>query len=319
MFFNHIYYGNKLQFTMLVTTQWMYRKYWELNKKLFGGKLPQDITCKTSTNVERWGWAQCAFKIDDYGKLYASEFTIIMSNAYDSPEEVKENTLVHEMIHILDYVLHPDYYVYKDYKGWHHRKGYDAHGPVFFLKEAQRLQQYGYNIQRLVTAEEFDVSQLTNKVIQRQANKKAKGFVIGYMKYNKQVPDMQKRPADGMWFKTTENQLPKIVSNQLSLYNQYNGMHPIESFTAYVTHLEKYDDYQGCRDYVRGWSINNNEWNKMVDEMGDDKKLVMDKQINKVNESLDKIQNTKQKRQLTDGENGIGKINSDGSLTYIMM
>lgn len=309
---------------MLVTTQWMYKKYWELNKKLFNSKLPQDITCKTSTNVERWGWAQCEFKVDDYGEPYASKLTIIMSNAYDSPEEVKENTLVHEMIHIFDYYLHPHYYVYKDYKGWHHRKGYDAHGPIFFLKEAQRLQQYGYNIQRLVSAEEYDVSQLTDKVIKRQENKKAKGFVIGFLYFNWKYPRNYTLKNEGMWFKTSSpNQFNKIVEQEKEKCKilKKDGEYPCFSIVGYLTHQEKYDEFSGCRGPISGWYCSVNDWEKMVEEMGKDKQLIGQFYFEDINESYQPQtkQLNNQKRQLTDGENGIGKMNADGSLTYIMM
>lgn len=300
---------------MLVTTQWMFRKYHEFNKKYFSGKCPNNITFKLSTAVDRWGYAQCTWRINKWGDIYPDEMSITMSNAYDSPEEVKENTLIHEMIHILDYIQHPENFVTKTSKGWSLKRKYNAHGPFFFLKEAQRLSQYGFNIQKLVSAEEIDSSIITNKVQKRIDNKKAKGFIIGCVVFNPKYPRSTPLQNEAMWFKTTPNMLQTIIENCKTKYPVKNEQRPYFSIEAYLTHQEKYDEYSGCRDTIKGWYCSIPEWDKMVEEMGKDKKIVQQVIFDNISESYQPMP----KNKLTDGENGIAKLNSDDSLTYRMM
>lgn len=308
---------------MLVTTEWMRRKYREFNEKYFSGNCPNNIAFKVTTRVDTWGYAQCKFKSDYGEEVYTYDFTIFMSNAYDSPEEVKENTLVHEMIHILDYKLNPQHYVYRDYKGWHKRRNYDAHGPIFFLKEAHRLNQYGFKIEKYVQAEEKSVSQMTTKVQQRIDNKKAKGFILGCVQYNHQHPNTFGKPKDCMWFKTSSvNMFNTIVKNALETSKYYfkEGQHLYYSITGYLTHSDKYEDYGGSRNTFKGWWCTWDEWEKMIQELGTDKELIGQYYFEDMNESVNPLRKVnKQPKVLIDGDNGIAKLNKDGSVTYRIM
>lgn len=308
---------------MIVDKKWMTIKYHEFNKKYFNGQLPTEIVFKTNTRVDRWGFAQCKFQYNSISnKVVTYDYAISMSNAYDSPEEIKENTLIHEMIHILDYKLHPEYYVYKDYRGWHKRKGYDAHGPLFFMKEAQRLSQYGLNIQRLVQAEEIDASQMTNKVQKRIDNRQSKGFVIGCVYFNWKYPRNYQLKNDCMWFKTNSQATFNAIvehEKEMNKFGEKEGQFQDFSIVGYLTHQDKYDEYSGCRGKISGWYCSMEEWEQMVKDMGDDKQLIGQFYFeDMLNESYTP-KKQKNIRTLTDGENGIAKINDDNSLTYRMM
>lgn len=310
---------------MIVDKKWMTIKYHEFNKKYFNDQLPTNIVFKTNTQVDRWGFAQCKYQYNSISnKIVTYDYVISMSNAYDSPEEIKENTLIHEMIHILDYKLHPEYYVYKDYKGWHRRKGYDAHGPLFFMKEAQRLSQYGFNIQRLVQAEEIDASQMTNKVQKRINNKQSKGFVIGCVYFNWKYPRNYQLKNECMWFKTSSpSTFNAIVEHEkeMNKLGMKDGQYQDFSIVGYLTHQDKYDEYSGCRGRISGWYCSTQEWEQMVQEMGNDKQLVGQFYFeDMLNENYSyNTEQPKKTRTLQDGENGIAKVCDDGAIIYRMM
>lgn len=153
---------------MLVDIEWMARNYDYFNNLFWNGELP---SCRFATNREsrRWGFAFC--KINKWErKTY--DFQISLSNYYDSPEEVKQSTLIHEMIHIADYYFHPEHFIGR-------RRTYDSHGPEFFLKEAARIAPYGFDIQKYVTEEEQAASQLNPTTKKRMEKKASQGTPIG--------------------------------------------------------------------------------------------------------------------------------------------
>lgn len=297
---------------MLVTVEWMRKNYRFCNENYFNGELPENIQFFTNTKERRWGSASCRFIMNRLGYMEATDFKIFMSNAYDSPEEVKLNVLVHEMIHILDYQRNPNYYVYRRNGRWINRRSYDSHGEFFFMPQARRLKRYGFEIARYVSEEEESASQLTDKVAERIAGRKAKGYIIGGAYFKPGVS-----PADVMWFKTSSSGLQSILDNYRERQRRDPDRIRITRITAYLTHTEKYEKYPGCKGSVKGWYVSNKSWEEMVNELGDDKALIADEHFGPLNEEATATQSTK--RRLTDGENGIGKINPDGSVTYIMM
>ena len=152
---------------MLVDVEWISRNYDYFNNLLWGGELPR---CTFNTNMSRQTWGYASYKMNRITKeLY--DFGITISNYHDSPEEVKQNTLIHEMIHIADYYFHPEHFT--------NRRRYDAHGPEFFLKEAARITPYGYDIQKYVSQEQQSVSQLNPTVKKNLERKATKGTPIG--------------------------------------------------------------------------------------------------------------------------------------------
>lgn len=135
---------------MLVTISWMKKNYDKYNTLYFNGKLPE-IDFKISRSKKTWGYASYRW----FRTGIVKPLDITMSNYYDSPEEVKLTTLLHEMIHIYDYTINPHHYVRNGRK-----VRYDAHG-WWFKSECDRLKKFGWDIEKYVTEEEKAVSSLT--------------------------------------------------------------------------------------------------------------------------------------------------------------
>lgn len=165
---------------MIVTTKWMKEKYDEFNARYFEGKLP-NIQFKVNNTNSRWGTASYHYSLSR-GTITPTE--IKMSNYHDSPEKVKINTLLHEMIHIADYTFHPEHFLVRDrWTGKYKRRRYDAHGPIFFLPEAARLNKDGWGIDAHVTQDEIESSTLSADNQMKLDKKKRTGvtfFIIHY-------------------------------------------------------------------------------------------------------------------------------------------
>ena len=95
-----------------------------------------------------------------------------MSNYYDSPEKVKQNTLLHEMIHIYEYYTHPERFI----KHRKYSRRYDAHG-LFFQQIANRINRDGWNISKYVDMSAIDSSRISSKTIANN-NKKINQALI---------------------------------------------------------------------------------------------------------------------------------------------
>lgn len=220
---------------MLVTVEWIRTKYNEFNKLYFADKLPQDLELKISRSRGSWG---CAGYDIDYKKNTVTPTYIAISNFYDSPESVKENTLIHEMIHVLDYVTHPEHYVIKHTPN----RYYNAHG-TWFQNEALRFKKYGYDITNKATEEEEELSEYSEAEKQRIEKKKSETLVC-------EVVGMH-----AVWFcKTDINKVAKI----LKLIKKYNYW--LESFLGalletrvYKTSDQEYAEMRSCSTQLRGW------------------------------------------------------------------
>jgi len=179
---------------MLVTLDWMHYNYYKFNKEYFGDLLPA-IEFKISRSKKMWGFAEFIY---DYTNSTVIPDSITMSNYYDSPEEVKLNTLLHEMIHIADYTFNPHHFIknHKPVSG----HSYDAHG-WWFKQECERLKKYGWDIQKHVSEESQAISSLSKNSIRCLNNKKANCIVCIVRSENKafamktdinKIPDLRK-------------------------------------------------------------------------------------------------------------------------------
>ena len=154
---------------MLVTIDWIAKNYSKFNKLCFNGELP-NITFKINRSRTNWGLASFLF---DYDNDTVIPECITISNYYDSPEEVKIQTLLHEMIHISDYIHCPFHFIRNRRRV--SARYYDAHGK-WFMMEAKRVSNItGYKVTNHVTDEEFNNSKLSNKSkrIEEYRNKNA--------------------------------------------------------------------------------------------------------------------------------------------------
>lgn len=104
---------------MLVTLSWIENNYEKYNKLYFGGVLP-NIEFKISRSKKTWGYASYHY---DLISNTVTPISITISNYFESPEDVKLTTLLHEMIHIYDFTINPKHFVNNG-----KRVKYDTHG-----------------------------------------------------------------------------------------------------------------------------------------------------------------------------------------------
>ena len=143
---------------MLVTVNWIRENYIKFNELYFGNTLPM-IQFKVSRSKQTWGYASYKY---DFQNSTIIPTMISISNYYDSPEDVKKTTLLHEMIHIEDYTFHPEHFIRNGRKISRHY--YDAHG-WWFKDECKRLKEFGWDIEKYVTEEEKSVSHLSERSV----------------------------------------------------------------------------------------------------------------------------------------------------------
>lgn len=258
---------------MYVDTKWMADKFDYYNKLCFSGKCPP-CEFKVNKSIRYWGLAHVRWVNDEYDYsvsnvgAHGTDFTITMSNSYDSPEEIKINTLVHEMIHIMDYKYNVGHFLSRDYRGRLKKRKYDAHGPIYFQPECDRLKQYGLKIYQCVQAEEEALSTLNEDIANREYLLMATHF------------DLRKTlncPNEVFWLKTSENSLySNILPIVFRIYGKpYDFLdNPSESKIKYIdiykTHCINYQTYSTSRTY-RGYYVNEKEWDKVLDKLGNDK------------------------------------------------
>lgn len=221
---------------MIVTIEWIRTKYNKFNKLYFNNELP-NIEFKISRSKHQWGYAGYMIKIKT-GEVIPEYIAI--SNYYDSPEHVKETTLLHEMIHIKDYAQHPEHF----YVGHRKNRYYDAHG-IWFRNEAAKFIKFGYDIYKNVTDEEVLVSTLSESTKQNIERKKHTTRIVAFFGKNGKI-----------WYcKTSQDNVTNIILKVKKQYSwwfndELNGIETIKSFS---TEAEKYVERRNCNTKLRGW------------------------------------------------------------------
>lgn len=230
---------------MLVTIEWMQKKYAEYNDKLFGGQLPP-IQFKIGKGKKTWGHADYRFSLIN-GTV--TPLSITVSNYHDSPEEVKINTFIHEMIHIYDYATHPEHFVTKSYgRGYYPyrqvtAREYDAHG-AWFMAECERINKFGFKVSKNVQREEVEASKL-NASVQKAADKRrALGNIFGFMHRVNSEPSRE-------WFMVKTNDIGMKKKASYLLANK-------EWYSKYEDYIEWYRCHSAFLDNQRnttdrGW------------------------------------------------------------------
>jgi len=170
---------------MLATPKWMEINYDKFNELLFGGKLPRVSLIINNRLSKAWGRAHCRF---NYKTGSITPTKIEMVSKRDCPEEVLKNILVHEMIHIEDYYLFPQHYLYRTYWGEYKLvRGYDAHGD-WFNGECERINSMnaGVTATTKIQAWEANASKLSDSaqaaLDKRNAKKEQEGAIIGFLR-----------------------------------------------------------------------------------------------------------------------------------------
>lgn len=114
---------------MIGTLEFLRESFNRFNSEIFGNNLPVPIF-KISNARTFLGKFQ--HKKQPYSKGILNEFIIILSNAFDVPQEVLEDTIIHEMVHYEIAVLSI--------------KDTSAHGSAFLGRMNEINAKYGRNL-----------------------------------------------------------------------------------------------------------------------------------------------------------------------------
>lgn len=223
---------------MLVTKQWIEKNYNKFNEELFGGLLP-NIEFKICRSRTSWGFAECKYDLKNSTIIPVS---ITMSNYYDSPEKIKLNTLLHEMIHIEDYTFHPEHFIRNGRRITGHH--YDAHG-WWFQKEAQRVEKYGWKITKHVTKEEENASKLSTSAKKCIERKKDLALLCVLRGSN----------GNNFYFKTDINKAKMIPSTVKKYRFYYIG--DVRKIEFYTFKDDELATRRSCGKKLTGWHADN--------------------------------------------------------------
>ncbi len=223
---------------MIVTIAWIEKNYNKFNNLYWNGMLP-NILFKTSRSRNTWGYASFRY---DYKNSTIIPEAITMSNYYDSPENVKIQTLLHEMIHIADYTFHPEHFICNGRRVTGHT--YDAHG-YWFKAEAKRIEKFGWIIAKHVAKEEMVCSKLSvrsEKCAERKQNAAILCVVYGTSGTN-------------FYFKTDIYKIKNLKST-IKSYTFYR-IGDVKKVKYYTFNDIKLAEMRSCGVRLRGWFADN--------------------------------------------------------------
>jgi len=224
---------------MIVTTSWIEKNYNKFNNELWNGMLP---TIKFKTNNSRKIWGYATYRLN-YSLSKINAEALIMSNYYDSPEYVKIQTLLHEMIHIADYTFNPEHFIRYGRKV--SARTYDAHG-YWFKKEAKRISEIsGYKITDKVTKSEINASSIRKNNMKKLEVKKNNAVVC--VIYGKN--------GLNFYFKTDINYITHI-KGEITKYPFIN-IGGIRKIKFYTFTNETLSTRRSCVNRLCGWYIDN--------------------------------------------------------------
>ena len=128
---------DKLDTNLRISSEWAKRKYNEFNTRFFGGRLPKNISFEMSGTTNAVGDASCIVSnmpspgSVQVGDNFVGKLKIRLSSYFnDITETEAEEVLLHEMIHIWQYVTIPK-------AQW----GANMHGTSFTNKEGAACRQ----------------------------------------------------------------------------------------------------------------------------------------------------------------------------------
>ena len=234
---------------MLVTVSWISKKYDEFNKKLFEGKLP-NIKFKVGRSKYSWGFASYRY---DWVRDTIIPEAITISNYYDSPEKVKIQTLLHEMIHIADYTFHPEHFI----KNGRRVSGriYNAHG-YWFMNEANRIsRETGYDVNNHVTNDERKASSLSGHSQRLIDNKKNNALICAVI-----------GKTGIWWFKTDVNKVGYLKRTLKNAYRWEDTIGEFKTIKFYTFKNERLAARRSCEKRISGWRTTKFDFIKKMEE-----------------------------------------------------
>ena len=122
---------------MTPTIDFLKNVYSLMNKRMFFNNLPQDKDMEfelKSDSRGRWFGLANAYRDVDTGVIQVNGITLNTAKTQSMRNWIE--TIVHEMIHLCDYVTYPEHFS---------DKSYDEHGE-WFLNEAKRFKKIGLTI-----------------------------------------------------------------------------------------------------------------------------------------------------------------------------
>lgn len=219
---------------MLVTIDWIKRNYEVFNEKYFNNELPM-VNFKISRAKNTWGYA--SYKIDRVNNTIIP-YELKISNYYDSPERIKLNTLLHEMIHIYDYTKHP-------HRFFNHRKisnrTYDAHG-WWFKEQCERINADGWDVATNVQNYEIADSTLSAKS-QLAIQRKLRDSVIVVIWGTK----------NAWMIKTSKSSVTKIFNRIAATNWKWNIGSKVSNVTVHSFTDENFASHRNNNSTLRGW------------------------------------------------------------------
>lgn len=241
---------------MIVTQQWMDDNYDRFNKMFWNGQLPH-IKFGTSHGEQAFGGARYMINLV---RGTVIPLSITMSNYYDSPEEVKLDTLLHEMIHIADYHFNPEHFIKRTYSGYakRTRREYNPHGD-WFMSEAKRINQHGFHISTTVSDDKIAVSNLSDETRDRLSKKLKQGCILVVRKMNSDDPSKQ-------WFimKMDDKMFNVHIKGILDNKNYYSKYFSL--IEVYRTFSEKWVKERSSKR--SGYSVSDDRKNEIVKNDG---------------------------------------------------
>ena len=127
------------------TVDFMKKAYSIFNKELFGGKLPPNLELDVDVNTSDTAFGRAGYKCDSLNEEIIPRH-ITLNNRYQMTFHDWLDVLLHECIHIFEYVTNPEPFLRR-----HSGGRYDAHGP-WFLNVASRFDDLGFNVRKYCTA-----------------------------------------------------------------------------------------------------------------------------------------------------------------------
>ena len=112
---------------MIINADWIRENYLKYNQIAFGGKLPTDIKFSASKRLKNSAGYASYIMHRDSGTI--SDIGLTIASSFDNNEDAFLCTLLHEMIHIWQYII--------GYKG--------GHG-TSFKKKANEINKFGWGI-----------------------------------------------------------------------------------------------------------------------------------------------------------------------------
>lgn len=226
---------------MLVTVSWISKKYDEFNKLYWENKLPKNLVFKTNRSRTSWGFASYRY---DYSNDTIIPESIVISNYYDSPEYVKIQTLLHEMIHIADYTFNPHHFLKNGRRI--SKRTYDPHG-WWFNQEAKRISNISdFTITNHVTREEAKASSLSENSRRLISNKQNNALICVVYGTN-----------CNFYFKTDVNKV-KNLHKTIKSYRFYR-IGEIRKIKYYTFENERLANLRSCGTRLCGWFLSNKD------------------------------------------------------------